>query len=924
MADIQIAEDYATDIEDIDNVMIHLEEKQKKRQHEQITEEFIEIKSRLGKILKDYGLIEGDEIEKENHELDMKLLTDPQFVTASEEERLNSKTIIEEILTVYSELCKEREGILVNIQDSLDAEGGSNEYIEENAESQISVLSKETNIEDVSTEITITIENMNKKTQKLHRLYHKLLQLCINISTNKSNAAPQAASRKAREVNIQKQVIGQFKKLHTVKTDRKEKLDTWKYAANEIVDLLKSVRQEGAGDFEKLESEFKKIFEAFNAQGDTLEETQLKLQKHKEYLQQAKTITEKLRNDNVLLQEDADRFRVQNRKAQLQIQELKGLLEKKEEHLNNTRQKENLLSTGDNLEVKLSTRVLSFKSEDTLSERINTLESQLAKKEYELQVEKQKRNAMEEQMKLQNKQEYGGPRFLGVSNELAITSSVISTKPSQGEQRLATRQESQSECSDCVFYEEEIKKLLTTLKSVQKEKNILLQQLQQISSINKNYDVSSTNKPAPSTENVINEIEITEKRKRGVVPLNNKDDNFSDKFSESKVAEVPIISSSEKDFVSFGEKGELESTTHDNQSIVYRELIVEKSKLITYQDVSTQVDNCCENQEKYLNSKLGESNREKQSFSDAVDKEISSIADKIFGFVKLAGRLMKKRTKSQDTNHHQNDHTEDNQNQKNEQIAHQTIEEEGETINHLDKSEDGSCPQIKAEQTQSQVKSIKKISGHGAPLEENFNNNHEHYNEEQHEIKDNCNLDQHRRTQSKHVKVISLIPPSVHAAEPQHHVKVPKKQSLIHPYYSYEGESMERSWTESGFFDDSQITFQQKESQALWHESNNTKSKWLQIKHGKIHHILRFLGRTAKTKCSYVHQEVENMEKEARTPEEAVVNELSAFAEHAIDLLDVISFALKRVELDAAEEDLECKLMSQMNLSSKGRQNGTS
>ena len=903
--------------------MMHLEEKQKKRQHEQITEEFIEIKSRLGKILKDYGLIEGDEIEKQSKELDMKLLTDPQFVTAGDEERLNSKTIIEEILTVYSALCKEREGILVNIQDSLDAEGGNNEYIAENVESQISVLSKETNIEDVSTEITITIENINKKTQKLHRLYHKLLQLCINISTNKSNAAPQAASRKAREVNIQKQVIGQFKKLHTVKTDRKEKLDTWKYAANEIVDLLKSVRQEGAGDFEKLESEFKKVFEAFNAQGDILEETQLKLQKHKEYLQQAKAITEKLRNDNVLLREDADRFRVQNRKAQLQIQELKGLLEKKEEHVNETRQKENLLSTGDNLEVKLSTRVLSFKSEGTLSERINTLESQLARKEYELQVEKQKRNAMEEQMKLQNKQEYGGSRFLGISNELAITSSVVSTKPLQSEQRLAAKEESQSECSDCTFYEEEIKKLLTTLKSVQKEKNILLQQLQQISSINKNYNVSN-NKHVPSTENVINEIEITKKRKSAVVPLNNEDDNFSNKFSESKVTEVPIVSSSEKDFVSIGEKGELESTTHDNQSIVYRELIVEKSKLITYQDVSTQVNNCCENQEKYLNSKLGESNNEKQSFSDAVDKEISSIADKIFGFVKLAGRLTKKRTSSQDTSNHQNDHTEDNQNQKNEQIAHQTIEEEGETVNQLDKSESGSYARIKAEQTQSQVKSTKKTSGHGASLKEDVNKNHENYNEEQHEIKENCNLEKHRRTQSKQVKVISLIPPSVHAAEPHHHVKVPKKQSLIHPYYSYEGESMERSWTESGFFDDSQITFQQKESRALWHESNNTKSKWLQIKHGKIHHILRFLGRIAKTKCSHVHQEVENMEKEARTPEEAVVNELSAFAEHAIDLLDVISFAVKRVEFDAAEEDLESKLMSQMNLSSKGKQNGTS
>ena len=920
MANIPIAQDYATDIEDIDNVMMHLEEKQKKRQHEQITEEFIEIKSRLGKILKDYGLIEGDEIEKENKELDIKLLTDPQFVTASDEERLNSKTIIEEILTVYSALCKEREGILVNIQDSLDAEGGSNEYIEEN-ESQISVSSNDNNIEDVSTDITITIENINKKTQKLHRLYHKLLRLCINISTNKSNTAPQPASRKAREVNIQKQVIGQFKKLHTVKTDRKEKLDTWKHAANEIVDLLKSVRQEGAGDFEKLENEFKKILEAFSAQGDILEETQLKLEKHKEYLQQAKAITEKLRNDNVLLQEDADRFRVQNRKAQLQIQELKELLEKKKENLNDTKQKEKLLSTGDNLDVKISTRVLSFKSESSLSERINTLESQLAKKEYELQVEKQKRNAMEEQLKLQNKQEHGGSKFLGVSDQLAITSSVVSTKPSQSEQRLATKEEFQSECSDCAFYEEEIKKLLTTLKLVQKEKNILLQQLQQINSINKNYDVSS-NGSVCSTENVINEIEIIQKRKSVVVPLNNEDDNFSDKVSESKGAGAPIISSSEKDFVSFEKKGE--STTHADQSIVYRELIVEKSKLITYQDVSTQVNNCCEKQEKYLDSKLGENNNEKQSFSDTVDREISSIADKIFGFVILAGRLTKKRTSSQDTSNHQNDHTENNQNQKSEQVAHQTIKEEGEITNQLDESENRSYGHIKSEQTQSQVKSTNKISRRGTSLKENVSKNHEHHNEEQREIKENSNLDKHQRSQSKQVKVISLNPPSIHAEEPQHHVKVPKKQSLIHPYHSYEGESMERSWTESGFFDDSQINFQRKESRVLWHESNNIKSKWLQIKHGKIHHILRFLGRIAKTKCSYVHQEVENMEKEARIPEEAVVNELSAFAEHAIDLLDIISFVVKRVELDAAEEDLEYKLMSQMNLSSKGKENGAS
>ena len=48
-----------------------------------------------------------------------------------------------------------------------------------------------------------------------------------------------------RETQLKRNVVGQFKKLHDDKSNRKEKLDTWKYAATEIVDLLQSVRSEG-------------------------------------------------------------------------------------------------------------------------------------------------------------------------------------------------------------------------------------------------------------------------------------------------------------------------------------------------------------------------------------------------------------------------------------------------------------------------------------------------------------------------------------------------------------------------------------------------------------------------------------------------------------------------------------------------------
>ena len=414
-ANVAIPQSYENDIGvgALDNVMMHLEERQKKRKHEKMSEEFADIKSRLRKILTDFGISEESEDEDKKHELDLRILIDPDFMTEADEEKRNAKTVIDDILAFYSELCQEREEILINVQDSLDAEMETEENTGEEVEESICQSIKRNNeyeeLEDVSSEITMTIENINRKTQKLNIFYNKLLQISMNLSANNSNVQmSQTYEQKAREISLQKQVIGQFKKLHLTKNVRKEKLDTWKYAANEIVDLLKSVRQEGLTDFERLEKEFKKLLDTFNAQGQLLDDAQLKLKKHKELLQQSDKIKEKLRKDLHIVQEECERYRVQNRTAQMKINEKDTLLQEKGNQLNVAKRQGNLLSTSSNdndcIEVKVSTRVLSFSRDNNLNEKIKTLEIQVDKYEEVLKLEETKRKILENQiMRLQQK-----------------------------------------------------------------------------------------------------------------------------------------------------------------------------------------------------------------------------------------------------------------------------------------------------------------------------------------------------------------------------------------------------------------------------------------------------------------------------------------------------------------------------------------
>lgn len=932
-ANVTISESYENDIGvgALNNVMMHLEEKQKKRKHEKMSEEFADIKSRLGKILTEFGISEESEDEDKKHDLDLRMLTDPNFMTEADEEKRNAKTVIDDILAFYSELCQEREEILINVQDSLDAEGETEENTGENLEKSISQATKQNSeyeeLEDVSSEITMTIENINRKTRKLNILYNKLLQISMNLSANKSNVhIPQTFEQKAREISIQKQVIGQFKKLHLTKNVRKEKLDTWKFAANEIVDLLKSVRQEGVTDFERLEKEFKKLLDTFNAQGELLDDTQLKLKKHKELLQQSDKIKEKLRKDLHIVQEECERYRVQNRTAQMKINEKDTLLQEKENQLNAAKRQENLLRTSsnesDSLEVKVSTHVLSFSRDNNVNGKIKTLEAQVNKYEEVLKLEEQKRKILEDQiMRLQQQKENDQKhRSMDTSGEKQITKkSAPMTKNLDKNQQPpnSIKKESSKGCGECMIYRSKIEELLKKLEAMKEqmeeqsqETNIEVKDAETTkntpilpstdNTTDKIYK-TVTNSILPSTDNMADKIYKTVTKKSIVVSLRDiacKENEVNETMNVSSIDdEVPVVLS-EKNI-------DTEKVEYIGDTMVCQELIVEKTELKTFEDTSTQINDCCQKPEKSFIEKAiedvdtGVLKDRSDTFSDTVDSEISFIADKLFSFVKLAGKLTRKQTTPPDIACVDNNIFDNNR------LDDQTIHEDTEARGYQPHEESSS----RYSRTRSRKRNLRDYSKDKA----NISSKKDSVGQETYAPGEDID-------HLKPVNDCSLSTPHTTNALSQNTINNAENDKFIQPYRSYPGESIERSWTESGFFDDSRISscLGDSMSRKFWQKSGPLQSGWLKIKHGKINHVLRFLGRIAKSKCSYLYHEVEYVNKEARTPEEAVMHELSAFVKHAIDLMDVISFALKRIESDTAEEELENKLFSQLN-SEKGK-----
>ena len=229
-----------------------------------------------------------------------------------EKEKTLLQNNIEEILKFYSTVCNEREDVLMKLHSALD--GDDDEF-----HGRSSPLNVE-DLEIISGQMLSMIQDMDYKTEKLKRVHGKLKRL-VSIGVKVGNKTKSGVEGK-NEAKIQRKVVDQFKKLQGLKASQREKAETWKHAATEIVDLLRSVRQEGALDFEVLENEFQKMVSAFTAQSDMLEEKEKTVNKQKKIIQQHVRELEQYKNDSILMQDQLEGYRTNLKQAQNNILKL--------------------------------------------------------------------------------------------------------------------------------------------------------------------------------------------------------------------------------------------------------------------------------------------------------------------------------------------------------------------------------------------------------------------------------------------------------------------------------------------------------------------------------------------------------------------------------------------------------------------------
>jgi len=994
------------DVEALSNVMFHLEEKQKKRQQEKLSEEFADIKSNLNKILEDFGIATNEE-EEESGEFDMRLLTDPHFVTEVDEEKNHAKSVIDDILEFYSTLCQERQQILHNVHDSLEIDNELGNHQEtalviRNSNSKPGLEGKSHSVEDISSEITMTIENISKKTQRLQRLYNKLLRLCMeNKNSNGYNV--EIVQGEKREINLQQKVVGQFKKLQVIKTIRKEKAETWKYAANEIVDLLKSVRQEGAGDFEKLEREFRKLVDAYNSQGELLDDTQYRLQKQTDNLKKSEAIKEKLRNDNLIYQDDMDRYRVQHRTAQMKIQQVQTQLDQKEIEVTNLKTQAALqvsvIPTNVEEEEEFASKIISNVDNTELYDKINALQKTIRNYENEILELKKVNEAIRSQLKESK-----------INEQVNLVQKVDSDfkKPLDSQEVSKEIISNEAiECFDCKVLSVKLTKLLKKINGLQSDKAIMIEKLHELEA--SDFIAAQVSKDSK----VLLGTEISKKaiENSGNIIEKSSLEDEKVKIVSEEIPHLPVNDSVEKSYdLDEGVNIRPPPNSAEPPIEIYEEIYIEQTLLKTFSDKSIQVEGERDVMDTIKEEVDSNAEKEKEKVSDSVDNDISLIAEKIFGFVNLAGKLTKKihRPKTSQSRLKNSDFEEDhrpatmpvasrddwsnmrvNKNSKERNGEHgkgkdknskdnkgetshnrkgEVIQDHGETnhnrkeeTNHHNKGEiihnrKGETNHNRKEETKHDRKAErdhnhKEETSHPRKEETNQNRKEETSNnrkvEIEHTRKEETNDNRigetsHNHTgetkhnrkgekkhaeetihhhndndlshSTKHVKVVSIVPPSVKTNQRSNTAKKRSQHSLPTEHSNHDHNVMERSWTESGFFDDSyRSKISKKENQSLWHDrSNNNQSGWSKLKYGRSHQVLKFLSRIAKSKCSLLQHATDDIRKEALTPEEAVMNELSVFADHAIDLLDVISFALKRIEIEHDERELEHNLANRV------------
>nr|XP_047146352.1 uncharacterized protein LOC100203155 [Hydra vulgaris] len=258
--------DHHYDLGSLDNIVKKIDVEKKKRQQERMGDEFVGIKARVANIFDSFC----QNCSYENLTASkLKLSQNNSLQTAFENQ-------ITAILATYSELCIDREDILRDVFFSFNENDCSKQL-------QDSIFE---NVENISSEISTAIKDTNNRLNILQNLFKRFIGI-----TSKTSLL-QTTQKNNRELELKKLT--------------KERADTWKYAADEIVGVLRSVRQEGLVDFQRLEKEFLKLVHEFNNQKEILEDTLTRFENQKTTIQKLQKEQETKKIERTLVQKEFD------------------------------------------------------------------------------------------------------------------------------------------------------------------------------------------------------------------------------------------------------------------------------------------------------------------------------------------------------------------------------------------------------------------------------------------------------------------------------------------------------------------------------------------------------------------------------------------------------------------------------------------
>eukprot|EP00794_Sanderia_malayensis_P010848 gene10848-12001_t len=228
----------------------------------------------------------------------------------------------------HANRCQEREEVLEDLFQSLPFDDDEEEKAPSIASGDIE------EVERAGAEISESLENVQVKARKLNFLHY-------NILKSRSTSNPRDL-RAYHELDLQKKVVDRFKQAVKDSNKRKAQVDAWKFAADEIVGLLKSSRGEGAlskgpgseflltflvqSQMQEVEESFNKLLSAFNAQGEELEAANSERSKQREIVRFAKKETKKVQSDNILLQDQIESFKQQLKASTLTSKRLQNKL----------------------------------------------------------------------------------------------------------------------------------------------------------------------------------------------------------------------------------------------------------------------------------------------------------------------------------------------------------------------------------------------------------------------------------------------------------------------------------------------------------------------------------------------------------------------------------------------------------------------